>query len=81
MLTTTSRQTREIIGERWSASSRRESVMLGEPDRQDLSGPANFATNKDDYHHRMFANLAAAAWVGALMTSAYYVFNHLLMMS
>ena len=81
MLTTTSRQTREIIGERPRASSPREVAVLGERGRQDLGGPANFATNKDDHHHRMFANLAAAAWVGALMTSAYYVFNHLLMIS
>jgi hypothetical protein len=26
-------------------------------------------------HHRMLVNLAAAAWVGALMISAYHVFS------
>jgi hypothetical protein len=85
MLTTTSRQTHEIIGaRRWRTNSGRKLAVLAERDRQDLRGPASFTTNKDngdDHHHRMFANLAAAAWVGALMTSAYYVFNHLLMIS
>jgi hypothetical protein len=83
MLTTTFRQTREIIGER-PARSQGELATLGELDRHDLSSPGNFAKNKgdgDDHHHRMFANLVAAAWVGTLMTSAYYVFNHLLVVS
>ena len=85
MLTTTSRQTREIIGERRQrARSRHELAMLGEVERNDPGNPRTFATNKDDgddHHHRMLANLAAAAWVGALMTSAYYVFNQLLAIS
>jgi len=33
------------------------------------------------YNHRMSQNLAAAAWVGILMTSAYYVFSTLLAVS
>jgi hypothetical protein len=28
-------------------------------------------------HHRMLVNLAAAAWVGTLLISAYYVFSAL----
>jgi hypothetical protein len=84
MLTTTFRQTREIIGERRAARSPRELATRGERERHDLSPPGNFAKNKeggDDHHHRMFANLVAAARVGTLMTSAYYVFNHLLAVS
>jgi hypothetical protein len=83
MQTTSFLQTREIIAER-RARSQRELATLGELDRHDLSSPGNFAKNKndgDDHHHRMFANLVAAAWVGTLMTSAYYVFNHLLAVS
>ena len=78
MLTTTSRQTREIIG------ARRANAALGELDRHDLNSSRNFARNTgnaDNHHHRMFANLVAAAWVGTLMTSAYYVFNQLLAVS
>jgi len=38
MLTTTFRQTREIIGEWWRRSrSRRELAMLGDVDRHDLA--------------------------------------------
>jgi hypothetical protein len=29
----------------------------------------------DDFNHRMFVNLAAAVWVGALMWSGYYLFS------
>jgi hypothetical protein len=40
MLTTTFRQTREVIGEcRRRARSRRELAMLGEVDRRDLGYP------------------------------------------
>ena len=56
MLTTTFRQTREIIGER-PARSQRELATLGELVRHDLSCPGNFAKNKgdgDDHHRRMF---------------------------
>jgi hypothetical protein len=84
MLTTTFRQTREIIAERRPARSPSELAKLDELDRHDPSPHGNFAKNKDggdDHHHRMFANLVAAAWVGTLMTSAYYVFNHLLAVS
>jgi hypothetical protein len=28
-----------------------------------------------DFHHRMLVNLAAAAWVGTLMISGYYLFS------
>jgi hypothetical protein len=74
MLTSTFRQTREMIGERRQEAPRRVSTTLGKADRLE-----NRATNMDDgdAHHRMFANLIAAAWVGTLITSAYYVFNHL----
>jgi hypothetical protein len=77
MLTSTFRQTREMIGERRQEGPWRALATLGEADRLER----NRATNMDDgggHHHRMFANLVAAAWVGTLMTSAYYVFNHLL---
>ena len=30
---------------------------------------------RNDLHHRMLLNLAAAAWVATLMISAYYVFS------
>jgi hypothetical protein len=33
------------------------------------------------HQHRMFQNLVAAAWVGTLITSAYYVFSTLLAVS
>jgi hypothetical protein len=32
-------------------------------------------------HHRMLVNLAAAAWVGALMISGYYIFSVLVPVS
>jgi hypothetical protein len=35
----------------------------------------------EGHQHRMFQNLVAAAWVGTLMTSAYYVFSTLLAVS
>ena len=81
MLTTTFRRTHETIGVGWRrVGSSRELATLGETDRRGLGYPKNFATNKDDeneHHHRMFANLVAAAWVGTLMVSAYYVFSQL----
>jgi hypothetical protein len=40
--------------------------------------PGDFATSENNYHNRMFENLAAAAWVGTLFTAAYYVFSTLL---
>jgi hypothetical protein len=82
MLTTTSRQTRETIGEwRRRPRSRRELAMLDEVDRHEPGQPGNLPRHQDDegdHHRQMFANLAATAWVGTLMTSAYYVFSTLL---
>jgi hypothetical protein len=79
MLTTTSLQTREITGE-WRRRARLRRELLCEVDRHDRGYPRNLTTRKDDegeHHRRMFANLVAAAWVGTLMTSAYYVFSML----
>jgi carbonic anhydrase len=77
MLTSTFRQTREMIGERRQQAPRRALTTLGEVDRRETNRATNM-DGGDGHHHRMFANLVAAAWVGTLMTSAYYVFNHLL---
>ena len=46
-----------------------------------FGGPWDYVTSKDDYHHRMVANLAAVAWVGTLMTAGYFVFSRLLGLS
>lgn len=40
--------------------------------------PGDFAISEKNYHNWMFANLAAAAWLGTLFTAAYYVFSTLL---
>jgi hypothetical protein len=40
--------------------------------------PGDFATSEKNYHNWMFANLAAAAWIGTLFMAAYYVFSTLL---
>jgi len=46
-----------------------------------LSDSRDAAMGEDDYRHRMFENLATAAWVGVLMISAYYLFGELLRIS
>jgi hypothetical protein len=37
--------------------------------------------SRQNFHRRMFVNLAAAAWVGALMASGYYLFSVLVTVS
>jgi hypothetical protein len=41
----------------------------------------DFAARENEDHRRTFNELAAAAWVGTLMTAAYYVFNKLFAVS
>jgi hypothetical protein len=82
VLTRTFRQTRELTGDwRRRPRSRCDLAMIGEVDRRTLGHTGNFAAHEDDHHRSMFANLAAAAWVWTLMTSAYYVFSTLLTVS
>jgi len=60
MLTSTFRQTREMIGKQRQEAPRRELTTLGEANPRE----GNRATNMNDRegrHHRMFANLVAAA--------------------
>jgi hypothetical protein len=83
MLMTGFRQTRD--GElRHRVRSCRELATSGEIGPRDLGWPRNCTTNESgngDHRRRMFANSVAAGLAGTPMTSAYFVFNHLGVMS
>lgn len=46
--------------------------------RTDVSRPVQSVASEDDHRQRMFENLVVVAWVGTLLTAAFYVYGKLL---
>jgi len=51
---------------------------MGKYTRTDAGHPRESATGEDDDRQRMLENLVVFAWIGTLMTVAFYVFSKLL---
>ena len=54
------------------------SLVTGKHTRTDVSRPVQSVASEDDDRQRMFENLLVAAWVGTLLTAAFYVYGKLL---
>ena len=60
------------------SAARPTSPVMGKYTRTDAGHPRESATGEDDDRQRMLENLVVFAWIGTLMTVAFYVFSKLL---
>jgi hypothetical protein len=67
-------QRRRLAARTHSAAS----PVIGKNIRTDVSRPQQSVASEDDDRQRMFENLVVVAWVGTLLTAAFYVYGKLL---